>query len=106
MPCRFRNRQRPINLKNRKLRNDWRVVHGAWRTDWQALRRERLTHGWSQSSKHDFDGTDPFDVRAAAETIVLILRATVRVRLCRLLSTAQLRHEQVGSRPREEQTDD
>lgn len=81
------------------------MVHRARRTDWQTLRREGLAHDGSQFSERDLDRTSPFDVRAAAETIVLILLATVRFRLGRLLSAAQLRHEQIGCRPCEEQTD-
>jgi hypothetical protein len=81
------------------------VVHRARRTDRQSLRRGGLAHDGSQFSERDLDRTSPFDVRAAAETIGLILLAIVRVRLGRLLSTAQLRHEQIGCRPRQEQTD-
>jgi hypothetical protein len=82
------------------------VVHSARRTDRQALRRDGLAHDRRQLSERDLDGARALDVRAAAETIVLILLATVRVRLGRLLSAAQLRHEQIGRCPREEQTDD
>lgn len=95
-----------MTLKWRKLRDERRVVHRARRPDWQALRREGLAHDGSQISKRDLDRTSPFDVRATAETIVLILLATVRVRLRLLLSTTQLRHQQIGRCPREEQTDD
>jgi len=82
------------------------VVHRARRTDGQALRRHGLANDGSQFSERDLDRTSPFDVRAAAETIVLIRLATVRVRLGRLLSAAQPRNEQIGCRPCEEQTDD
>ena len=92
-----------MNWRSRKLRDERRVVHRARRTDAQALRREGLAHDRSQASKRDFDRTSPFDVRTAAEAIVLILLATVRVRLGRLLSTAQLRHEQVRRRPRQQE---
>lgn len=81
------------------------MVHRTRRTDGQALRRDGLANDGSQFSERDLHRTSPFDVRAAAETIVLIRLATVRVRLGRLLSTAQLRHEQIGCRPCEEQTD-
>ena len=95
----------PKKLGTRELGDERRVVHRTRRTNWQALRREGLAHDWSQFSERDLDRPSPFDVRAAAETIVLILLATVRVRLCPLLSTAQLRHEQICCRPCEEQTD-
>lgn len=95
-----------MNWKSRKLRDERRVVYRARRTGDQARRREGLAHDRSQVSKRYLDRTSPLDVRTATEAIILILPATVRVRLGRLLSTAQLRHEQVGRRPREEQTDD
>ncbi len=95
-----------MTLKSRKLRDERRVIHGARRTDWQALRREGLAQGGSEFSERDLDRTSPLDVRAAAETIVLILLTTVRGRLRLLLSTAQLRHEQIGRCPRQEHADD
>jgi hypothetical protein len=51
-----------------------------------------LAHEGRQFGERDFNRTSPLDMRAAAETIVLILLTTVRIRLRRLLSTAQLRH--------------
>ena len=95
-----------MTLKSRKLRDERRVVHGARRTDWQALRREGLANDRRQFSERDFDRASPFDVRAAAETIVLILRCAMRIRLGCLLSVAQLWHKQVSRRPGEKQTDD
>lgn len=68
-----------MKWKSRKLRDERRVVHHARRTGWQALHREDLAHDWSQISERDLDRTSPFDVRTAAEAIVLILLAAVRV---------------------------
>jgi hypothetical protein len=93
-------------VNSRKLRDERRVVHHGRRTGWQARRRHSLAHYRSRIRKHHVNRTSPFDVRTAAETIVLILLAPVRVRLGRLLSTAQLRHEQIGCCPGQKQAND
>lgn len=64
----------PKKLGTRELGDERRVVHRARCTDWQALRRDSLANDRSQISKRNLDWTRPFDMRAAAEAVVMVLR--------------------------------
>lgn len=76
--------------------NAWRKVGG----------REGIAHDGNQLVEGDVDRSRSLNMRAAAEAVVVILGHRCRVRLGDLLSAAQLGHEQIGRRPRQEQAHD
>lgn len=83
------------------------MVDGARGADGQALRRNRLAHRRNQFGEGDVHGTSPLDVRTAAETVILVLgHGSPPVVLSRRLTAAQLRHEQIRRRPREQEASD
>lgn len=93
-----------MNGGSEKLRGERRVVHGARGTDGQALRSQGLARDRKQASQGHVDGTGPFDVRAATEAVVCVLREwSVSVILHGGLGGTQLWHEQVGRRPRQQE---
>ncbi len=105
----MRRRERPrMSNRLRKCRElgleRW-AVHRRRNAGGKVRWSRRLAHDRNQVDKHELDRVRTLHVRAATETIVLILRRPGRIRLLRLLDVAQLRHQQVGCCPRQEQAD-
>lgn len=79
------------------------MVHGARRTDRQALRYDSLAPDRKQVGEQHLDRAGLLDMRAAAETVVMVLGGrSAPLLLHGGLGTAQLRNEQVRCRPRQQ----
>ena len=82
-----------------------RVVQRPGNAGRQVRWSRRVAHDGNQVNEDDLNGIHALHVCAAAEAIVVVLGCGRGVGLRRLLRAAQLRYEEIGRCPRQEQAD-